>query len=117
MVNIRGSTPWTSTTIRAVLDSLYGRSQERYILYTNQYSVRTGITDFCAFRLKMDKTEGHISLCRRATLVSSAIAVELLQNAGSSPVTHAGLGLKVFMDAYMPVTHEERDRYPLGPPY
>jgi hypothetical protein len=25
-------------------------------------------------------------------------------------------GLKVFMDAYMPVTHEERDRYPLGPP-
>jgi hypothetical protein len=26
------------------------------------------------------------------------------------------LGLKVFMDAYMPVTHEERDRYPLGPP-
>ena len=46
MVNIRGSTPWTSTTIRAVLDSLYGRSQERYILYTNQYCVRTGINDF-----------------------------------------------------------------------
>jgi hypothetical protein len=22
----------------------------------------------------------------------------------------------VFTDAYMPVTHEERDRYPLGPP-
>jgi hypothetical protein len=22
----------------------------------------------------------------------------------------------VFMDAYMPVTHEEGDRYPLGPP-
>jgi hypothetical protein len=25
-------------------------------------------------------------------------------------------GLKVFMDARMPVTHEEGDRYPLGPP-
>ena len=25
-------------------------------------------------------------------------------------------GLKVFMDAYMPVTHGEGDRYPLGPP-
>jgi hypothetical protein len=26
------------------------------------------------------------------------------------------LGLKVFTDAHMPVTHEEGDRYPLGPP-
>ena len=26
------------------------------------------------------------------------------------------LGLKVFMDARMPVTHKEGDRYPLGPP-
>ena len=26
-------------------------------------------------------------------------------------------GLKVFMDARMPVTHKEGDRYPLGPPY
>ena len=25
-------------------------------------------------------------------------------------------GLKVFMDAHMPVTHEEGDRYPLRPP-
>jgi hypothetical protein len=25
-------------------------------------------------------------------------------------------GLKVFMDAHMPVTHKEGDRYPLGPP-
>ena len=25
-------------------------------------------------------------------------------------------GLKVFMDARMPVTHKEGDRYPLGPP-
>ena len=25
-------------------------------------------------------------------------------------------GLKVFTDAHMPVTHEEGDRYPLGPP-
>ena len=25
-------------------------------------------------------------------------------------------GLKVFMDARMPVTHEEGDRYPLRPP-
>ena len=84
-----GSIPSGSTKIRAVLDSLYGRSQERYILYVNQYSVQTGITELRAFRLKMDKTEGHISLCRRATLeFSSAIAVELLQNAGSSPVTH-----------------------------
>ena len=29
---------------------------------------------------------------------------------------YQNLGLKVFMDAYMPVTHEEGDRYPLGPP-
>jgi len=26
------------------------------------------------------------------------------------------IGLKVFMDARMPVTHKEGDRYPLGPP-
>jgi hypothetical protein len=26
------------------------------------------------------------------------------------------LGLKVFMDAHKPVTLEEGDRYPLGPP-
>ena len=26
------------------------------------------------------------------------------------------LGLKVFMDAHMPVTHKEGDRYPLRPP-
>jgi len=26
-------------------------------------------------------------------------------------------GLKVFMDARMPVTHKEGDRYPLRPPY
>ena len=26
------------------------------------------------------------------------------------------LGFKVFMDAHMPVTHEEGDRYPLKPP-
>ena len=26
------------------------------------------------------------------------------------------IGLKVFTDARMPVTHEEGDRYPLGPP-
>jgi hypothetical protein len=26
------------------------------------------------------------------------------------------LGLKVFMDARMPVTHKEGDRYPLRPP-
>ena len=32
------------------------------------------------------------------------------------PVSYFRLGLKVFTDAYMPVTHEERDRYPLGPP-
>ena len=26
------------------------------------------------------------------------------------------IGSKVFMDARMPVTHKEGDRYPLGPP-
>ena len=35
---------------------------------------------------------------------------------GSIPLRSTNLGLKVFMDAHMPVTHEEGDRYPLGPP-
>lgn len=35
---------------------------------------------------------------------------------GSIPTLGASFGLKVFMDAHMPVTHEEGDRYPLRPP-
>jgi hypothetical protein len=35
---------------------------------------------------------------------------------GSIPTTSTKFGLKVFMDARMPVTHKEGDRYPLGPP-
>ena len=35
---------------------------------------------------------------------------------GSNPARPTK-GLKVFMDARMPVTHKEGDRYPLGPPY
>ena len=31
-------------------------------------------------------------------------------------VAYPNLGSKVFMDARMPVTHKEGDRYPLGPP-
>ena len=31
-------------------------------------------------------------------------------------VAYTNSGLKVFMDARMPVTHKEGDRYPLGPP-
>ena len=33
-----------------------------------------------------------------------------------SQYTPPNIGLKVFMDARMPVTHKEGDRYPLGPP-
>ena len=36
--------------------------------------------------------------------------------AGVEPSSLFQFGLKVFMDAHMPVTHEEGDRYPLGPP-
>jgi hypothetical protein len=32
------------------------------------------------------------------------------------PNVPRNLGLKVFMDAHMPVTHKEGDRYPLRPP-
>ncbi len=37
---------------------------------------------------------------------------------GSIPISLATkiIGLKVFMDARMPVTRKEGDRYPLGPP-
>jgi len=35
---------------------------------------------------------------------------------GSIPSVRTNLGLKVFMDAHEPVTLEEGDRYPLGPP-
>ena len=35
---------------------------------------------------------------------------------GSSPFSRTKFGLKVFMDAREPVTLEEGDRYPLGPP-
>ena len=31
-------------------------------------------------------------------------------------VAYPNFGFKVFMDARMPVTHEEGDRYPLRPP-
>ena len=32
------------------------------------------------------------------------------------PPPEPSIGLKVFMDAHMPVTHKEGDRYPLRPP-
>jgi len=35
---------------------------------------------------------------------------------GSIPTVSTLVGLKVFMDARMPVTHKEGDRYPLRPP-
>ena len=35
---------------------------------------------------------------------------------GSIPWPWANIGSKVFMDAHEPVTLEEGDRYPLGPP-
>ena len=35
---------------------------------------------------------------------------------GSIPLRSTKFGLKVFMDAHEPVTLEEGDRYPLGPP-
>ena len=35
---------------------------------------------------------------------------------GSATLLLLFLGLKVFMDAHKPVTLEEGDRYPLGPP-
>ena len=34
----------------------------------------------------------------------------------SNLTTYSNFGLKVFMDAHEPVTLEEGDRYPLGPP-
>ena len=34
----------------------------------------------------------------------------------SNLTTYSKFGLKVFMDAHEPVTLEEGDRYPLGPP-
>jgi hypothetical protein len=38
------------------------------------------------------------------------------RSASTSGKPHTDFGLKVFTDARMPVTHEEGDRYPLGPP-
>ena len=35
---------------------------------------------------------------------------------GSNLTSSTKYGFKVFMDARMPVTHEEGDRYPLKPP-
>ena len=40
----------------------------------------------------------------------------LLTNRHLSVLDYKNLGLKVFMDAHKPVTLEEGDRYPLGPP-
>jgi hypothetical protein len=40
----------------------------------------------------------------------------LMQYMNSRREEATNFGLKVFMDARMPVTHKEGDRYPLGPP-
>ena len=45
------------------------------------------------------------------TLPNSQMALPM-----SGVFTYSEFGLKVFMDAHEPVTLEEGDRYPLGPP-
>jgi acyl CoA:acetate/3-ketoacid CoA transferase len=51
-----------------------------------------------------------------ALMVGQLAVTQWLRQVGSIPTSSTMFGLKVFMDAHEPVTLEEGDRYPLGPP-
>ena len=60
---------------------------------------------------------GYPPKCESGGMVYTAdLKSAALRLAGSSPASRTKFGLKVFMDAREPVTLEEGDRYPLGPP-
>ena len=59
----------------------------------------------------------HLIFGDREALVTSADCKSVASGIrGSNPWISTIHGLKVFMDAHEPVTLEEGDRYPLGPP-
>ena len=91
----KGSIPWSSTKFYAWLVKWYNQTLP-------------------TFSQEFDSLTPHQFLCFGSLMEEPCFYIAKMGVQFSNEVP--SLGLKVFMDAHKPVTLEEGDRYPLGPP-